>query len=67
MNCPRCSGLMVPHLYSDLEGVTGAAYGEAWRCVNCGELVDPVVLAHRSGADRTVEKTTRRWPRRLAA
>lgn len=68
MSCPRCSGLMVPHKYTDLEGLTGAPYCEAWRCVNCGDLVDAVVLEHRVGAARpVVEETARRWPRKVAA
>lgn len=67
MQCPRCSGLMVPHRYADLEATTGSMYFDCWRCVNCGDLVDAVVLEHRSGAAHPVEKTTRRWPRKVAA
>lgn len=36
--CHRCGGLMVPEW-------TGSDAG--WRCVSCGERVDPVILAHR--------------------
>lgn len=38
--CGRCGGIMVPE---HLEGLNG----EARRCVACGELVDPLILAHR--------------------
>jgi DNA-directed RNA polymerase subunit M/transcription elongation factor TFIIS len=38
-NCPRCNGLMV------LERVTDQIFtSDMWRCVNCGALVDSVIL-----------------------
>ena len=36
--CERCGGLMVSEEYDDFNG---------WRCILCGERVDPVVLARR--------------------
>ena len=41
--CPRCSGLMVDEWGQDLSD-----YG-AQRCVQCGEMIDPVIL-HNRGA-----------------
>jgi tRNA(Ile2) C34 agmatinyltransferase TiaS len=38
--CHRCGGLMVPERVSEI----GA---DDWRCVSCGERIDPVILAHR--------------------
>ena len=38
--CHRCGGLMVPEPVHEL-----ASYD--WRCVSCGERIDPVILAHR--------------------
>lgn len=38
--CHRCGGLMVPEAVHEL-----ASYD--WRCVSCGERIDPVILAHR--------------------
>jgi hypothetical protein len=39
--CPRCSGLMVAEWCEDLSDYT------AQRCVQCGELIDPVILENR--------------------
>ncbi len=39
--CPRCSGLMVAEWREDLSDYT------AQRCVQCGEIVDPVILKNR--------------------
>ncbi len=39
--CPRCSGLMVAEWCEDLSDYT------AQRCVQCGEIVDPVILHNR--------------------
>ena len=41
--CPRCSGLMVAEWCEDLSDYT------AQRCVQCGEVIDPVIL-HNRGA-----------------
>jgi hypothetical protein len=39
--CPRCSGLMVAEWCEDLSNYT------AQRCVQCGEIVDPVIVRNR--------------------
>ena len=41
--CPRCGGLMVAEWCQDLSDYT------AQRCVQCGEVIDPVIL-HNRGA-----------------
>ena len=41
--CPRCSGLMVAEWCEDLSDY------RAQRCVQCGEVIDPVIL-HNRGA-----------------
>ena len=38
--CHRCGGLMVPESVHEL-----GSYD--WRCVGCGERIDPVILEHR--------------------
>lgn len=38
--CHRCGGLMVQEKVFELGSFD-------WRCVSCGERVDPVILAHR--------------------
>ena len=44
--CPRCSGLMVREWFYDFQGdmpFQGA------RCVMCGEILDSLILEHRTG------------------
>ena len=38
--CHRCGGLMVQEPVFEIGS-------SDWRCVSCGERVDPVILAHR--------------------
>lgn len=38
--CHRCGGLMVPESVHELRSYD-------WRCISCGERIDPVILAHR--------------------
>lgn len=40
VRCGRCGGLMVREYIAELTG-------ECWKCVVCGERVDPLILAHR--------------------
>jgi hypothetical protein len=45
--CLRCGGLMVAEACEDVLDITGKAGLSAWRCVQCGEFIDPVVLHNR--------------------
>lgn len=38
--CHRCGGLMVSERVFEIGSVN-------WRCVSCGERIDPVILSHR--------------------
>ncbi len=40
-HCPRCSGLLVAEWCQDLSDYS------AQRCVQCGEVIDPVILQNR--------------------
>lgn len=46
MRCRRCQGLMVCERFVDL-AQTNLLWAFAWRCVNCGEVLDAVILSHR--------------------
>lgn len=50
-SCPRCHGFMVPVILDGSKTVV-LDWRERpdWRCVNCGECVDPLILANRRGA-----------------
>ena len=46
--CPRCGGLLVRAPFVDLlEDGTSSDYA-ARRCVQCGEVIDPLILRNRS-------------------
>jgi len=45
--CARCGGLMVTEQCFDLLSDSGHLDFMARRCVQCGELVDPVILENR--------------------
>jgi hypothetical protein len=47
MECPRCHGTMSQELFEDLRDETGMIYFSGWRCLICGEIIDPVIAAHR--------------------
>lgn len=45
--CTRCGGFMVNDSYLNLLNNVGESKFPAKRCVQCGEVVDPVVLRNR--------------------
>ncbi len=47
MPCQRCQGLMVMDHLMDMQDGSGHLWLCAWRCMNCGEVVDPEITRHR--------------------
>ena len=47
MTCPRCKGVMVQDIFEDLHDDTGVLFFQGWRCVTCGEVLDPVIASNR--------------------
>jgi hypothetical protein len=45
--CGRCGGLMVSEFCMDLLNSAGELEIETLRCVQCGDVVDPVILQNR--------------------
>ena len=45
--CARCGGLLVRSRYIDLLDDTGQLEFSAQRCVQCGDVVDPIILHNR--------------------
>ena len=45
--CARCGGLMVSDFCMDLMNSPGELEVAAKRCVQCGEVVDPVIQRNR--------------------
>ncbi len=48
MRCPRCRNVMVEQIFEDLQDDTGCLYFKGWRCVTCGEVLDPLILSNRA-------------------
>lgn len=50
--CNRCDGAMSFESFTDRdEGSDDWCY-EGWRCVHCGEIVDPLILFNRGNPER---------------
>ena len=47
--CQRCGGLLIREGLFDLFDDTGQMRRWARRCVQCGDIVDPLILKHRMG------------------
>ena len=47
MQCPRCKGVMVQDVFEDIRDDTGSLFFRGWRCVACGEILDPVIASNR--------------------
>jgi len=49
MTCTRCKGFMVVDDLLDLQESLLPMWMRGWRCVACGNIVDPLILRHRMG------------------
>lgn len=47
MKCGRCTGLMTEQLWINLNDEASQVWVEVWHCLNCGEVVDAVILENR--------------------
>jgi|CXWL01.1.fsa_nt_gi hypothetical protein len=47
MRCQRCQGLMVREQIGHPLAEWAGGDGSGWRCVICGDIIDPVIIAHR--------------------
>ena len=56
--CSRCGGLMVTEQCFDLRDDTGHIDFLARRCVQCGDLVDPLILRNRRHRLAEMQKTS---------
>jgi len=61
MTCTRCQGLMVADDLVDLQESYVPMWMRGWRCVACGNIVDPLIARHRlaqqSAAMRLLDAT----------
>jgi hypothetical protein len=58
--CTRCGGLMVNEVCIDLLNSTSELECTARRCIQCGDLIDAVILRNRSLHQRS--RTTQHQP-----
>ncbi len=49
MRCMRCRGLMVRDQFYDMLDDSGYLSFYGWRCVCCGNVLDPLILKNRRG------------------
>ena len=47
MQCTKCDGLMVTDHLLDIRESSIPMWMRGWRCVACGNIVDPLILRHR--------------------
>lgn len=48
MKCSRCFGMMVRDHLLDIKETVGPMWIAGWRCVACGNIIDPVIEKHRA-------------------
>lgn len=61
MRCERCHGLMLVDHFLDLEDARGHMWLRAWRCVNCGTVVEPGIAERRAVHQTLVARLRKRW------
>lgn len=42
--CSKCNGTMVIECFHDIEATQNFDHFNGWRCINCGKMVDRVIL-----------------------
>jgi hypothetical protein len=47
MQCARCHGCMVADHLIDMLESSIPMWMKGWRCVSCGNIVDPLIQRHR--------------------
>lgn len=60
MKCPRCTGHMVYESFDDIRDDTGSLSFYGWRCLLCGEILDPIILSNRRNKPQPFESKTRK-------
>ncbi len=58
MNCPRCHGLMVSVMLEDAKGTIAKDPVIAFRCVLCGEILDPTIAENRRLPRKPLPRTS---------
>lgn len=56
LRCPRCQGFMIT---TQLYELCPATTVDGWRCLLCGESIDPVIEVNRTGHAPPVQSRAR--------
>ena len=59
MSCPRCQGIMVSVRLEDAMVSSGPELLGGWRCLTCGEVLDPVIASNRRAPVHPVKNRAR--------
>lgn len=64
MKCGRCDGTLVNEHFTDILAESRQIQCQGWRCINCGNITDPLIrYHHQSGQSVEVNTDGRRAPR----
>ncbi len=61
MACRRCHGLTVVDHFIDMQDNGGHLWLCAWRCVNCGDVVEPGILRNRLAKRSLMGRLVDKW------
>lgn len=61
MNCPRCNGSMAYEPFQDMRDDTGHLVFFGWRCIICGEILDPVIVSNRKNRPSPIVNKNRKF------
>ena len=62
MTCTRCQGCMTKDHFIDLMESSESMWMAGWRCLNCGNVLDPVTERNRRGQEMSSVVSTARVP-----
>jgi len=62
MTCMRCHGCMAKDHFIDLLESAESVWMTGWRCLNCGNVLDPVMERNRLGRRMAAVVSTARVP-----
>jgi hypothetical protein len=54
---------MTASWFQDMQDDTGQNYFQGWRCLTCGEVLDPVIMRNRTAKPADVAQRRRRRAR----
>jgi RNase P subunit RPR2 len=61
MRCQRCQGCLITDHFMDIHNVSGEMDFKGWRCLNCGDITDPIIARHHQSVVYAPAKSKRRW------